>query len=99
LHTLLCLISLLHGLHVVNDYYCAYYHVAQIVAAFVVLHEDHSTADKEHLAAMKRELQQRVRENLSKHCYPRLIRFLDELPKTPSGKVQRFILKKSVGAS
>jgi acetyl-CoA synthetase len=28
------------------------------------------------------------------HAYPREIAFIDELPKTPSGKVQRFLLRR-----
>jgi acetyl-CoA synthetase len=38
-------------------------------------------------------LQQHVRSRLSLHAYPREIEFLAELPKTPSGKVQRFVLR------
>ena len=41
----------------------------------------------------KKELQQHVRSRLSLHAYPREIEFLAELPKTPSGKVQRFVLR------
>ncbi len=39
------------------------------------------------------ELRLHVRNRLAAHAYPREIEFLDELPKTPSGKVQRFILR------
>ena len=42
------------------------------------------------------ELQQHVRKRLSLHAYPREIEFLTELPKTPSGKVQRFLLRQRV---
>ena len=34
-----------------------------------------------------------VRQRLSAHAYPREIEFLEELPKTPSGKIQRFLLR------
>jgi acetyl-CoA synthetase len=34
-----------------------------------------------------------VRRRLSTHAFPREIEFVDELPKTPSGKIQRFILR------
>ena len=37
--------------------------------------------------------QQRVRERLSTHAFPRIIEFVEELPKTPSGKIQRFKLR------
>lgn len=40
-----------------------------------------------------KELQDYVRSNLAKYKYPREIVFLDELPKTTSGKIQRFKLK------
>jgi acetyl-CoA synthetase len=39
------------------------------------------------------ELKQRVRDRLSTHAFPREIEFVNELPKTPSGKIQRFILR------
>jgi acetyl-CoA synthetase len=42
---------------------------------------------------LKAELQQHVRIRLSLHAYLREIAFLAELPKTPSGKVQRFLLR------
>ena len=38
-------------------------------------------------------LQQYVRKRLSAHAYPREIEFVSELPKTPSGKIQRFLLR------
>ncbi|HKX56451.1 MAG TPA: hypothetical protein VJN01_10120, partial [Xanthomonadales bacterium] len=40
------------------------------------------------------ELKQLVRSRLSAHAYPREIEFMQELPKTPSGKIQRFLLRK-----
>ena len=46
------------------------------------------------------ELKQYVREALSAHAYPREIHFLESLPKTASGKIQRYILKnQAVGES
>ncbi len=39
------------------------------------------------------ELRVHVRNRLAAHAYPREIEFPEELPKTPSGKVQRFILR------
>jgi len=32
-------------------------------------------------------------EDLAAHAYPREVEFVDELPKTPSGKIQRFVLR------
>jgi acetyl-CoA synthetase len=60
----------------------------EIVKAFVVLSQHHAASDE-----LARELQQHVRARLSAHAYPREIEFLADLPKTPSGKVQRFILR------
>jgi acetyl-CoA synthetase len=40
-------------------------------------------------AAFIDEIQQLVRSRLSQHEYPRQIAFVNELPKTPAGKVHR----------
>ena len=42
---------------------------------------------------LKSEIQQMVRQRLSTHAYPREIEFITARPKTPSGKIQRFILR------
>ena len=34
-----------------------------------------------------------MKERLAPHKYPRLIEFVDELPKTATGKIQRFRLR------
>ncbi len=44
-------------------------------------------------AELEGEIQQLVRERLSKTAYPREVMVVEELPKTPSGKVQRFLLR------
>jgi len=44
-------------------------------------------------AALIQTLQLFVREQLAPHKYPREIRFLPELPKTATGKIQRFKLR------
>ncbi len=62
----------------------------QVVKAFVVLRDDYSPS-----SGLEEELSQFVKRTLSAHAYPRKIIFLDELPKTPSGKVQRFLLRES----
>jgi acetyl-CoA synthetase len=41
------------------------------------------------------ELKGFVKKHLAAHQYPRQIEFVDLLPKTPSGKIQRFLLRKS----
>lgn len=57
----------------------------QIVKAFIV--GDGKGDD------LARELQAFTRERLSLHEYPRLVAFVDELPKTPAGKVNRKALR------
>jgi benzoate-CoA ligase len=56
--------------------------------AFVVL-KPGRTADEN----LRRELQQHVKEKLAPYKYPRWIEFLPELPKTATGKIQRFKLR------
>jgi acetyl-CoA synthetase len=60
----------------------------ELVKAFVVL-QPQFRAD----AALAEELKQHVRKRLSAHAYPREVEFVSELPKTPSGKIQRFLLR------
>ncbi|WP_222908257.1 acyl-CoA synthetase [Pseudomonas sp. DNDY-54] len=60
----------------------------ELVKAYVVLHAGHNGD-----AMLAEQLQQHVRQRLSAHAYPREIEFVDELPKTPSGKIQRFLLR------
>ena len=60
----------------------------EIVVAFVVLGGGHNGSPE-----LVQELQQFARTRLSAHAYPRQVVFLDALPKTPSGKVQRFVLR------
>jgi acetyl-CoA synthetase len=49
-------------------------------------------------ADLARELQAFVRERLARHEYPRRVEFVDELPRTPAGKVDRRALRER-GAS
>jgi acetyl-CoA synthetase len=65
----------------------------ELVKAFVVLAKDHSPSDE-----LAEELAQYVKRRLSAHAYPREIEFLDQLPKTPSGKLQRFLLRTAEAA-
>jgi len=44
------------------------------------------------------ELQAHVKERLQPYKYPRWVEFVDDLPKTASGKVQRFRLREATGA-
>jgi acetyl-CoA synthetase len=60
----------------------------EIIKAFVILNPGHPPS-----AALVEELQLYVRSRLSKHAFPREVEFVSSLPKTPSGKVQRFLLR------
>ncbi|MBV9113342.1 MAG: AMP-binding protein [Hyphomicrobiales bacterium] len=61
----------------------------EIVKAFIVLRPGVAASEE-----LKAELRQHVRTRLGLHAYPREIEFIEELPKTPSGKVQRFLLRR-----
>jgi len=61
-----------------------------IIKAYVVIKGDQQPADDQ---TLRDELQELVRRRLSTHAFPREIEFVDELPKTPSGKIQRFVLR------
>ena len=65
---------------------------AQLIkpAAYVVLNAGFAPD-----TAMVETLQQHVRECLAPYKYPRWIEFLAELPKTATGKIQRFKLRKT----
>jgi benzoate-CoA ligase len=43
--------------------------------------------------ALAEELRQHVKAHLAPYKYPRWIEFIDELPKTATGKIQRFKLR------
>ena len=60
----------------------------EIVKAVIVL-----KSGVEGTGDLKSEIQQMVRQRLSTHAYPREIDFIASLPKTPSGKIQRFVLR------
>ncbi|MDC0135451.1 AMP-binding protein [Sulfitobacter sp.] len=59
-----------------------------IVQAHVVLAEGFTADD-----AMIKALQDHVKQTIAPYKYPRSVRFIDALPKTPTGKVQRFRLR------
>jgi acetyl-CoA synthetase len=60
----------------------------EIVMAVVVLREGVTPSDE-----LARELQDYVKSETAPYKYPRRIRFVDELPKTPSGKIHRAALR------
>ncbi|UVM58801.1 AMP-binding protein [Pseudomonas sp. B21-010] len=60
----------------------------ELVKAFVVLSAQFRASPE-----LAEELRLHVRKRLAAHAYPREIEFVSDLPKTPSGKLQRFILR------
>jgi 2-aminobenzoate-CoA ligase len=60
----------------------------QIVKAFIVLKLGHTPDDQTVVS-----LQTFVKENIAPYKYPRAIEFVAALPRTETGKLQRFKLK------
>ena len=60
----------------------------EVMEAFVVLRDDAVASE-----SLGRELQHWVKTKYAAHAYPRAIHFTQVLPKTPSGKVQRYVLR------
>jgi acyl-coenzyme A synthetase/AMP-(fatty) acid ligase len=60
----------------------------EIVKAFVVLAKGHIASE-----SLKHELQEHVKHTTAPYKYPREIEFVDELPKTVSGKIRRIELR------
>ena len=61
-----------------------------IVKAFVVLAEGHAGSDE-----LAEELKAFVRDRLSAYAYPRKVEFVDDLPKTLTGKIRRIELREA----
>ena len=61
----------------------------QIVKAFIVLKPNYTPSEQ-----LAREIYQHTRKLLSSYKVPRIIEFVDELPKTISGKIKRNELRK-----
>jgi benzoate-CoA ligase len=80
-------------------------HPAVLEAALIGLTDEHGlTRPKAYVVlkdpsaggeAMAEELKQFVKTRLAPHKYPRQIEFIAELPKTATGKIQRFRLRES----
>ncbi|KQW78771.1 AMP-binding protein [Brevundimonas sp. Root1279] len=60
----------------------------QIVKAFVVLNGEHAPSSE-----LRTALQEHVKAVIAPYKYPRALDFVDALPKTQTGKLQRFRLK------
>jgi 2-aminobenzoate-CoA ligase len=63
-----------------------------IVKAFIVLKPDQPLTDP---AALTKELQEFVKKTIAPYKYPRAIEFASTLPRTQTGKLQRFLLRTS----
>jgi benzoate-CoA ligase family protein len=61
--------------------------------AWIVLQDPAGGADDEGHAALESELKEHVKAGLAPYKYPRWWNFVDELPKTATGKIQRFKLR------
>ncbi|WP_079479299.1 acyl-CoA synthetase MbcS [Halobacillus salinus] len=61
-----------------------------VVKAFIVLQGGHEPSDK-----LVQELQNHVKELTAPYKYPRKIQFIEELPKTTSGKIRRIELRQN----
>jgi benzoate-CoA ligase len=58
--------------------------------AFIVLQKGHRGSTE-----LEKELQLFVKSKIARYKYPRVITFVDDLPKTVTGKIQRFRLRNS----
>jgi 2-aminobenzoate-CoA ligase len=62
----------------------------QLVKAFVVLRPGVEASN-----GLLKELQDFVKQNIAPYKYPRAIEFRDSLPRTQTGKLQRFVLREN----
>jgi acetyl-CoA synthetase len=60
----------------------------EVLEAVVVLRSGSQPSE-----ALAKALQVHVKQNFAAHAYPRRIHFVTSLPKTPSGKIQRFVVR------
>jgi benzoate-CoA ligase family protein len=60
------------------------------IKAFVILREGHEGSDE-----LVEELQEWSKNNLKRYQFPHIVEFIDELPKTATGKIQRFKLREA----
>ena len=66
----------------------------QVVKATIVLTSEYKGRGD---AALVKEIQNYVKENTAPYKYPRIIEFVDELPKTISGKIRRVEIRENDG--
>jgi acyl-coenzyme A synthetase/AMP-(fatty) acid ligase len=77
--------------------HCLVAHPDVVECAVIGVQDNGLTIPRAYVVARRpleeRALQEFVRERLSPHKYPREVRFVDDLPKTPSGKLDRKALR------
>ena len=66
----------------------------EMLEAAVVLRPDQIGTDE-----LARELQAWVKTRYAAHAYPRRIHYVDKLPRTPSGKVQRYAIREQLSGN
>ncbi|HVH13533.1 MAG TPA: hypothetical protein VM759_10795, partial [Longimicrobium sp.] len=60
----------------------------QVVSAFIVLRKEYGGGE-----ILVKELQEWVKARIAPYKYPRRVEFVTELPRTQTGKLQRFRLR------
>jgi acetyl-CoA synthetase len=65
-----------------------------VVKAFVVVADGHEPSD-----SLAEEIKAFVRDRHSAYAYPRIVEFIDELPKTLTGKIRRIELRQRAAGS
>ena len=60
----------------------------EVVKAYVVLHDGHMPSE-----ALIADIQRHVKESTAPYKYPRKVEFVESLPKNPSGKLLRRVLR------
>lgn len=63
----------------------------EVLEAVIVLRPGHVGTDD-----LSKELQAWVKARYAAHAYPRHVHYWDRLPRTPSGKVQRFVIRQQL---
>jgi 2-aminobenzoate-CoA ligase len=64
-----------------------------VVKAYVVLHPGHAAGPE-----LTKTLQDYVKAEIAPYKYPRVIEYVDALPRTQTGKLQRFELRRLAAA-
>ena len=63
----------------------------EVLEAVVVLAEGWTPCDQ-----LSEELRTKVKREFAAHAYPRRVHYVEALPKTPSGKIQRFVVRQQL---